>query len=252
MIKYIFSHTLTISLFSLTIFAASSASAIFVDGEGHYSLSGETRTHPGFKATGGYHQAINQNFRLNTEIRTNDRSSFNLEFKIFDSPRSAFLGDQSRPGECSPLNDPDDKSKGTSNTGNTSDAVGCDDRPQNSLEPRYAPYIPKISKAYIQYAIDHCLVTAGRRGRDWGLGMILNSGTGSFDTDSTVYDGIDCNISIYKSQTLGVSFGYDKITETGTNVAIDSTDTNSTCSAYSCSRRCSRSFSFSCSRSSSS
>ena len=70
--------------------------------------------------------------------------------------------------------------------------------------------------------MDFCLLTGGRRGRDWGMGMILDSGKDPFDTDASIYDGVTCDINIQKSQTLGFSFGYDKITETGATVLTSS------------------------------
>ena len=78
--------------------------------------------------------------------------------------------------------------------------------------------MPRITKAYARYSMEYCLLTVGRRGRDWGLGMYMDSGDDIFDMDYTVYDGVTCDINLQKSQTLGFSVGFDKISETGGSV----------------------------------
>lgn len=195
----------------------SNASAIFVDGKGHYSLRGETRTAPEFGGGGNY-RTIEQFFRLDTEIRVDDEASFFAEFRLFDNPRSAFLGDDGRPDQCSSGPESNDA---TPNIGNAED---CSSRPNDPLNPRYEPYTPKITKAYARYATEYCLLTVGRRGRDWGLGMYLDSGRGFFDTDASVFDGVTCDVNLQKSQTLAFSIGYDKITETGRSAVLNAPD----------------------------
>ena len=187
------------------------AAGIFVDGKGHYALRGESRQSPAFRG-GSAFQAIDQFFRLETEFRTGDKSSFITEFTMFDEPRSAYLGDSSEPSECSDEVTTAQGSKYPAGTGNRSDCVS---RNQNSIEPGYRSYTPKIRKAYARYASDTCLFTVGRRGRDWGLGMFLDSGEGTFDTAASIYDGVTCDINVQKSQTFGFSVGYDKISEAG-------------------------------------
>ncbi|MDQ3232123.1 MAG: hypothetical protein M3Q07_09905 [Pseudobdellovibrionaceae bacterium] len=183
-----------------------SASAIFVDGHGYYSLRGETRTKPEYQAGSSTFQAVDQFFRLDTELRVNDKSSVFMEFKVFDDEREAFLGDKARPQPCP--------------SGATPAAPGtdCVMEHQNSGEPRYQPYMPKVTKLYAKYAMDYCLLTAGRRGRQWGMGVLLDDGTRPFTTDASVFDGVTCDINIQKSQTLGFSVGYDKIAETGASI----------------------------------
>ena len=176
--------------------------ALSLDGEGHYSLRGETRTNPGASGKRGIHQAIDQSFRLLGEARVNDKSSFFLEFSLFDDPQNAYLGDKA-------------KLKAGCTTGSEE---GCDGQHQSVVEPRYQPYQPIITKAYGRYAFDFCLLEAGRRGRQWGMGVFLDSGEDPFAIDASIYDGISCDINLQKSQTLGISFGYDKISETGTYV----------------------------------
>ncbi|EFX60158.1 hypothetical protein DAPPUDRAFT_345059, partial [Daphnia pulex] len=58
----------------------------------------------------------------------------------------------------------------------------------------------------------------GRRGRSWGMGIFLDDGSKPFDTDASIFDGVTCDINIQKSQTLGFSVGYDKISETGGSI----------------------------------
>jgi len=188
---------------SSTLFVFSTPSfGVFLDAKGHYVMQAETRTAPGMSGRTGLYQAIDQNFRLEGEVRLNDQSSFYLEFRLFDDPRSALLGDTPQPEECTPQRN--------------STATDCKGRHQNTAQPGYAPLTPKITKAYMRYGFDYCIVEAGRRGRDWGLGVFMDSGNDPFDTSMSIYDGISCDVNIQKSQNLGFSFGYDKLSETGT------------------------------------
>src|SRR5690242_5994280 len=81
---------------------SSTGYAIFIDGDGHYALRGETRMNPAFSKETGTYQAIEQSFRLRGEARFNDMSSMFLEFRLFDNPREAYLGDKARPADCAP------------------------------------------------------------------------------------------------------------------------------------------------------
>jgi hypothetical protein len=191
----------------LLLGTATSAQGFFIDGSGHYGLRGETRTAPGFSKRAGTYQAIEQTFRLTGEARLNDRSSAFLELRLFPDEREAYLGDTPQPRECNSRINEDGEEE-----------ASCEGRHQNTGEPGYKDYQPRIKKAYIQYAFDYCIVQAGRRGRDWGTGIFLDSGEDPFETDASVFDGIDCNINITKSQTLGFSIGYDKLAESGTYI----------------------------------
>lgn len=184
---------------------SSPAFALFIDGHGRYSIRGETRTKPEFVPGSRDHQAIDQFFRLDTELRLNDQSSFFLEFKLFDDERESYLGDKTQPQPC------------PSGAANANDP-NCTIQAQSSGEPRYQPYTPRVTKAYARYAMDYCLLTLGRRGRSWGMGIFLDDGSKPFDTDASVFDGVTCDINIQKSQTLGFSVGYDKISETGGSI----------------------------------
>ncbi len=198
---------LLLALILAASLAAPQAFGFFVDGDGHYGLRGETETAPAFSKKTGTYQAIQQSFRLQGEARFNDLSSMFLEFRLFNNPRAAYLGDEPQ-------------ARDTLDCG--ADAYGqpkpCPTEHQNTGEPGYKPYTPQVTKAYVRYAFDYCIVEAGRRGRDWGLGIFLDSGSKPFDTDASVFDGITCNINIQKTQTLGLSIGYDKLAETGSYV----------------------------------
>ncbi len=192
------------------ILISSQAFGLSIDGHGRYSLRGETRTNPEYKSKSSTHQAIDQFFRLETELRVNDQSSVFVEFKMFDDERESYLGDKAQDQPCPSGAD----TSGDTNTPN------CPIKAQNSGEPRYQPYTPKVSKLYARYAMDYCLLTVGRRGRSWGMGIFLDEGNKAFDTDASIFDGVTCDINIQKSQTLGFSVGYDKISETGASVLV--------------------------------
>lgn len=187
------------------------AFGFFVDGDGHYALRGETRTSPAFSKQTGTYQAVEQSFRLKGEARFNDLSSMFLEFRLFDNPREAYLGDNVETEQCR-----NDKAEGRT----------CRTEHQNTGEPAQSPYIPKITQAYVRYGFDYCIIEAGRRGRNWGLGIFMDAGEDPFETSSSIYDGVTCNVNIQKTQTLGFSVGYDKLAETGT--FVDEADANST------------------------
>lgn len=186
---------------ALIFLIASPSFALYLDGDGHYVMRGETRTAPAMSNRSRTYQAIDQSFRLNGELRFNDQSSFFLESRLFDDPRHSYLGDTVQPESCSSRRGAENQS--------------CEGRHQDVVHPGYKPYTPKVTKAYVKYAFDYCLVEAGRRGRDWGLGIFLDSGKDPFDSSMSVYDGITCDVNIQKSQELGFSFGYDKLSETG-------------------------------------
>ena len=202
-------------------FKSADSQAFFIDGEGHYALRGATETAPGFSGTRGMNESIKQSFRLLTEIRPSDKTSMFLEFRLFPDSRTSYLGDTARPQSCS-------KSK-NSNTGSASD---CEGRQQETDQPQYANYSPTVSQAYGRFASDFCILEAGRRPRDWGMGIFLNSGKQPFDTGSSNFDGVGCTLNIQKSQTLGFSVGYDKLAETGAKNELLPEETSYTPGAY--------------------
>jgi hypothetical protein len=194
------------------------AYGIFLDGNGHYGLRPETQTNPGFATDRGLHQGIFQSFRLLAEARTNDNLSMNLEFRVFNDPRSAYMGDYAQPADCSEL--ADTNGDGRDENSNTGSSSNCQGRHQDTNDPGYEAYTPRITKLYAKYAFDYCIVEAGRRGRDWGMGIFLDSGDDPFETSGSVFDGVTCSINIQKTQALGFSFGFDKLSETGASIDV--------------------------------
>lgn len=205
--------------------SANAAFAGFVDAQGHYGLSGKTETHPGFDKGKGIYQAIDQSLRLAPEFRLSDKASFFTEFRLFSDPRAATLGDTAQPRDCSRW---DTTATGGTDVSNTGSANNCAGRHQNTSEPSYSAYTPLVTEAYMQYALDYCLLKAGRRSRNWGTGIFLSNDHSPFATGNSVFDGISCDINIQKSQTLALSFGYDKLTETGVNINAPATPSDET------------------------
>ncbi len=174
--------------------------ALFLDGSGHYGLRSETLTNPASAPNRGMHQATDQSFRLEVEARSSDTASFFMEFRLFDDPRNAYLGDSPNAVPCK--NEP-----------NTSGP--CKPEQQSVLDPGYKSLIPKVTKFYLQYAFDYCILKAGRRDRDWGLGILLDSGKRPFSISASSFDGITCDVNLQKFQNLGFSVGWDRLAETG-------------------------------------
>ncbi len=190
-------------LLGAATFYSSTASALFLDGSGHYAIRGVTLTNPAAAPDKGLHQAWDQSFRLLGEARTGDTASLFVEFRLFDKPRDAYLGDTAVPSGCS---------------GNSE---SCDIKNQSTTEPGYQWLTPKVTQVYLRYAFDLCILEAGRRSRDWGLGMFMDSGKRPFSSTSSIYDGVNCNVNLQKFQDLGFSVGYDKLAETGSLVRKD-------------------------------
>ncbi len=185
----------------------------FLDGKGHYGLRPATQTNPAFASDRGLYQATLQTFRLLGEAKANDKLSLKLEFGVFNDPRTAFLGDSGEPEECANID-----SSGRSE--NRSQNRTCDGRHQDTGNPGYSSYNPQIKELYVEYGFDYCLIRAGRRSRQWGMGVFLNDGHSPFDTARSVYDGISCDVNLQKTQTLAFSVGIDRLAETGTDVDI--------------------------------
>jgi hypothetical protein len=77
-----------------------------------------------------------------------------------------------------------------------------------------------VTEAYAEYGFEYCLLQVGRRGRDWGLGVFLDSGHDPFDQSYSVFDGVTCDINIQKNQALGFKVGWDRLAETGGNIDV--------------------------------
>lgn len=167
----------------------------FVSGEGHYSARAQWRTDPRMSPEGRSHQALEQSFRLFADTRFNEKSSIFLELRLFDDPRNAYLGDTVAE-DAAPFTD----------TNSTSYY-------QNPYHPRYKSFVPSVTQAYARYAFDYCILEAGRRSRDWGLGILHNSGKNPFSSNYSLYDGVSCRVNIQKSQNIGFYASYDKLAE---------------------------------------
>ena len=189
------------------ILFSNSSYAFFLDGSGHVGLLGETRVSPDFQPDNGMYQATRLSFDLLGEVRANDRASFNLRLGLTDNPSGFYLGDTARPKTCEP--------RRSSTPGEPAD-TSCDDRSQSVVDSGYRSYSPVIREAYGKYAFNYCILTAGRRSRDVGLGAFLDSGDKPFDNDASIFDGVTCDVNMQKQQDLGFSFGIDKLQETGT------------------------------------
>ncbi len=182
---------------------------VFLDGTGHYGLLGELRSRPAFK--GKRYQAVRQSFSLLGEARHHDRLSLFLELRLFPDPRAALLGDRAQPQRCARRYDKD---------GAILPRDDCRGEHQDIGAPAYEQLLPRITQAYVRYSFEYCLLEVGRRGRDWGLGMFLDSGRQPFATQQSVFDGVTCHVNVQKNQVLGFSVGYDKLAETGTYASV--------------------------------
>ena len=198
---------MTILAGGLLLFASNKADAFFLDGSGHYGLIGETRINPEFQKDNGTYQATRISFDLNGEAKANDRASFNLRLGVSENPSEAYFGDTAKPGTCS-----------TRRTAAGGTETSCDGRSQSTTETGYKNLAPVIREAYGSYAFNYCLLTAGRRSRELGLGAFLSSGKSPFANSVSTFDGVTCDVNIQKQQDLGFKFGADKLQETGTFV----------------------------------
>jgi len=187
-------------------FTSEPSNAFFLDGNGHVGLLGETRVSPDFQPNNGMYQATRLSFDLRGEVRANDRASFNLRLGLSDDPTGLYLGDSAKPKTCEPRR---------SSVGGEPDDTTCNDRSQSVVDPGYKSFTPVIREAYGKYAFNYCILTAGRRSRDVGLGVLHDSGDKPFDNDASIFDGVTCDVNMQKHQDLGFSFGVDKLQETG-------------------------------------
>ena len=184
---------------------------VFFDGSGHYGLLGEFRNRPVFG--GDRYQAVRQSFSFLGEVRHHDRLSMFLELRLFPEPLDALLGDRPQPRICPRRYDSEGKPLPQSD---------CQGEHQDITAPAYEQLLPRITQAYVRYSFEYCLLEVGRRGRDWGLGMFLDSGQQPFARQQSVFDGVTCHVNIQKNQVLGFSLGYDLLAETGTYVSLPS------------------------------
>ena len=188
---------------------ATTSYGVFLDGTGHYGLLGELRNRSAFSSK--RYQAVRHSFSLLGEARHNDRLSLFLELRLFPNQRTALLGDRAQPRQCAPSYDAD---------GQLLPPGDCEGEHQDISAPAYQQLLPRITQAYVRYGFEYCLLEVGRRGRDWGMGMFLDSGRQPFAVQQSVFDGVTCHVNVDKNQVLGFSIGYDKLAETGTYVSV--------------------------------
>ena len=194
-------RTIAITVSLICSLAYSSAAlSVFIDGIGHYSVLGDLRTPSPFTQDDDRYQAYRQSFRFMGEARLNDRFSLFTEFRLFDNEQHSFWGDHPQPDKCL-------------KQGKISE--DCRGEHQSTTFPAYERLIPKITQAFVRYSFPYCLMEVGRRGRNWGIGIFLDSGESPFSTQQSVFDGITCHINADSNQLLSFSIGYDKLAETG-------------------------------------
>lgn len=199
------------------------AQAIFIDGEGHYALKPTTQTNPGFSKSRGLYQATLQSFGLLGDIKAGDKLNLKMMLRVFDNPETAYLGDTPRPSECSKLEDDpsdEDEEEQRNQNDNYGSSSNCDGRHQDTNEPGYKAYKPKFTEVYVEYGFDYCLLEIGRRSRDWGMGIFLDSGRKPFSRSSSIYDGISCKANPLGYETFGFTVGYDRLAETGAEIDV--------------------------------
>ncbi|MDE3270386.1 MAG: hypothetical protein OYH77_08935 [Pseudomonadota bacterium] len=198
-IALLLSYGLRLTL--MVILGSSPVLAVFIDGTGHYSVLGDLRSSPLHSGSSDRYQAYRQSLRFMGEARLNDNISLFTEFQLFaDDSQLGFWGDRPKPSRCL-------------QQGKISD--DCQDEHQNPTFPAYEHLIPEITQAYVRYSFPYCLLEAGRRGRNWGIGMFLDAGESPFSSQRSVFDGITCHINADRNQLLSFSIGYDKLAETG-------------------------------------
>ena len=121
------------------------------------------------------------------------------------------LGDRAQPHQCARRYGED---------GALLPAGDCQGEHQDITAPAYEQLLPRVTQVYARYGFEYCLLEVGRRGRDWGIGMFLDSGRQAFATQQSVFDGVTCHVNVLKNQVLGFSVGYDRLAETGTHVSV--------------------------------
>lgn len=181
--------------------------AVFLDGSGHYGLLGDMRNDP--LLGGDKYRAIRPSFSFLGEARHHDRLSLFLELRLFPDALTPLFGDTAQPPFCPRRYDED---------GRLQQSGDCKGEHQDPSFPGYEQLMPRVTQAYVRYGFEYCLLEVGRRGRDWGLGMFLDSGRQPFARQQSLFDGITCHVNMQKNQALGFSVGYDLLAETGTHI----------------------------------
>lgn len=173
------------ALAAIALIKSNPSYAVFWNGNGFYSLRAVSQTNP--EQGRSAYQAFEQHLGLNAEARINDRASFFLGLSLDPTkPNTGLLGG---------------------------------DATSNTVKPEAGNSLVGISTAYARLGTDYCLLEAGRRPRNWGLGILYSATQKPFQSNESVFDGITCDVNIQKSQTLGFSVGLDKISESSGSVS---------------------------------
>lgn len=72
---------------------------------------------------------------------------------------------------------------------------------------------PRVSEVYVEASTKLCLINAGRRARNVGLGMFFNDASEPFSATQTLFDGISCEVNTGTVKQLGFTLGVDKLRE---------------------------------------
>ena len=183
--------------------------ALFLDGNGFYSLGLVSETAPmGGLGSYGLHQAGEHDLKLGLEARASEASSFFLDLRLNQPFGEHYLGDQARSRSC-PAN------------------TACKDNQQNSQAPGYKPFLPAITKVFARYSMEYCILEAGRRPKDWGMGILYDAGNAPFSRGSSLFDGVSCHVNMQKYQNISFGLSFDKLAETGQNLPSDTGTLNS-------------------------
>jgi hypothetical protein len=209
-----------VSVFALLL-SPTSLNAYFLTGEGHYGLKGFTQTKPAFQDSTGQYQATLQSFRLLTELKGGDNLSLKLDWGLFSDQDAAFLGENARPNRCPRLTESGESGDSTTyNPENFGETTDCKNYPQDMSDPGYAPYQPLVRQLWLEYSLESCLISAGRRPRHWGKGVFLNKGGKMFDSDASVFEGVTCAFNIQKLDNLQFEVGFDRLSETSPSMDL--------------------------------
>ncbi|MCY4443397.1 MAG: hypothetical protein OXC44_01170 [Proteobacteria bacterium] len=198
--KYLFKNYHTIiallGVFYLSI-SSTPVHATFFDATGAAGIrSGRHfNTNAGLSSSTRDYQATEKHFHLNLEVKPGDLVSVYSDIRFWPTMKSVqYMGDH---------------------YGSSRDyELDYEENLTSPAEQRwYKPLNPTVTQLYFEAATRYCLFSVGRRGRDLGLGIFLDSGQDPFDTTQNTFDGISCDVNTGSWRRLGVSLGADKLRE---------------------------------------
>ena len=178
-----FKNLLRLGLVWLILIYSSQGYAAFVNATGYLGLLGSGVFNPHGNALGDNYQATEEYFGIDFEIKSGDLISLYLDLRLWPHDEGALLGDE----------------------------FGKLD--QGADFYFYEDLAPRVTEFYLEAATKICLLSAGRRARQVGLGMFINEASDPFDTAETLFEGVSCDIRSGMPEQLGISFGLDKLRE---------------------------------------